>query len=231
MHFEEGIQDETINVYNDSKNKNETDEEENGSAEEGEQKVNQNLVEPIPEDHQKQEMRKSTCTETKPGYLIDYEMNMAYCLRSSDPASYSEAIQQGNSQEAIEKEVKSLEEHGTCIPAVLPKDVKAIDTRWIFKTKPNGTRKARLVAKGYQEHNVRNVYAPAARISTVRLMLSNALQKNWSMRQLDIPLAFLNGKIKSRTFIKTPDGIKNEKGKVLELQKSLYGLCWRLWRG
>lgn len=55
-------------------------------------------------------------------------------------------------------------------------------------------------------------------------MLLNALQKNWVIRQLDIPSAFLNGKIKTKTCIKTPQGIENEEGKVFELLKSLYGL-------
>ncbi|KAJ8894223.1 hypothetical protein PR048_006835 [Dryococelus australis] len=43
--------------------------------------------------------------------------------------------------------------------------------------------------------------------------------------QLDIPTAFLNGYVDDDIYIKTPDGVKNEPGKVLKLERSLYGLC------
>ena len=58
----------------------------------------------------------------------------------------------------------------------------AIGVKWIFKTKRNAEgeiekHKARLVAKGYKQQygvDCEDVFAPVARIKTVRLMISLA---------------------------------------------------------
>lgn len=114
----------------------------------------------------------------------------------------------------------------------LPQGKKAIDTKWVFRTKDNNVKKARLVAKGFQEKIEDTVYSPVARMSTVRMVISLAVQNEWNITQLDVPTAFLNGKLTSDVFIKTPKGVdQNSKGKVLKLKRALYGLkespkCW-----
>lgn len=87
----------------------------------------------------------------QPDYLKTYDL---YCLLSSenDPATYKEAIgQSAEWKTAIEKELNSLKHQETWIETELPKNKKAIDTKWIFKTKSDGTRKARIVARGFQQ--------------------------------------------------------------------------------
>jgi hypothetical protein len=68
------------------------------------------------------------------------------------------------------------------------------------------------------------IYAPVARLSTIRMLISFVLQKNWQIRQLDVPVAFLNGTLKQETYIKPPEGISVQRGNVLKLHKALYGL-------
>lgn len=88
----------------------------------------------------------------------------------------------------------------------LPPGKKLIGVQWVYRTKykPNGEvskYKARLVAKGYsQEYGVdyEEIFAPVARMETVRLMFAIAAQKQWLVCQLDIKSAFLNGDIKER---------------------------------
>ncbi|UYV76708.1 hypothetical protein LAZ67_14001845 [Cordylochernes scorpioides] len=81
-------------------------------------------------------------------------------------------------------------------------------------TKEDGTKKARLVAKGFQiEESSDIMYAPVARMSTIRMLLSHATNKNWEVNQMDIPTAFLNGNIESDIYIKAPQGVKQENGK------------------
>lgn len=127
-------------------------------------------------------------------------------------------------EKAIQNEIKAYEVHETWTPAELPKIEKAIDTRWVFKIKQDGTKKARLVAKGYQEDTLYNDYAPFARMPTIRMMISYALYQNWKVKQLDIPTAFLNGNLDTNVYIKTLKGVTNDTDKVLKLKISLYGL-------
>ncbi|KAJ8883837.1 hypothetical protein PR048_015692 [Dryococelus australis] len=61
---------------------------------------------------------------------------------------------------------------------------------------------------------------------TSRKRVSKKSQRTikWEIQQLDIPTAFLNGYVDDGIYIKTPDGFKNEPGKVLKLKRSLYSL-------
>ena len=65
---------------------------------------------------------------------------------------------------------------------MLPKGVKSIVVKWVFKIKLNedGTvekLKARLVATGYVKHHgmdYTKVFAPVARLYTIRVILATA---------------------------------------------------------
>ncbi|CAB0005156.1 unnamed protein product [Nesidiocoris tenuis] len=171
----------------------------------------------------------------RPVYLQDYEVYEAYCMlagESDDPQTYSDAVKSGQHWEnAIKSELDSLERHNTWTVVDVPTDRPLIDTRWVFRTKADGSKKARLVAKGYQLTPSENIYAPVAKMPTVRLMLSHAVQHDLPLRQLDIPSAFLNGTLRSEIYLKIPEGVHIENGKCLRLNKSIYGLkeAPRLW--
>lgn len=146
-------------------------------------------------------------------------VNIAYCLLTGIPRNYDEAIASSDEwKQAIQKEVDALVRYDTWKDAVLPIEAKAIDTRWIFTVKADGTKRARLVAKGFQEQVESNLYAPVAQMPTIRLLLSVAVQRQWEVRQLDIPSAFLNKNLESDIYIKTPKGVES-KTKVLKLNK------------
>ena len=70
------------------------------------------------------------------------------------------------------------------------------------------------------------VFAPVARLETVRLVIALASWKNWKLWQLDVKSVFLNGPLDEDVFIlQPPDFIcKGNEHKVLKLRKALYGL-------
>jgi hypothetical protein len=84
--------------------------------------------------------------------------------------------------EAMDSEMQSICKNGTWELAILPPGQKAIGLKWVFKLKKNSKgeivkHKARLVAKGYvqkQGVDFEEVFAPMARLDTIRLILALA---------------------------------------------------------
>jgi hypothetical protein len=131
-------------------------------------------------------------------------------------------------------EMDSITENGTWELAALPAGHRPIGLKWIFKEKrdENGAvlkHKARLVAKGFvQRHGVDydEVYAPVARLESVRLLLALAAHDGWPVHHMDVKTAFLNGELDEEVCVCQPPGFElpGRNGKVLRLRKALYGL-------
>jgi Reverse transcriptase (RNA-dependent DNA polymerase) len=70
------------------------------------------------------------------------------------------------------------------------------------------------------------VFAPVARMKTIRLLISQAAQFKWPIFQKDVKSVFLNGVLEEDVYIEQPPGYMKveEKKKVLKLKKTLYGL-------
>lgn len=68
------------------------------------------------------------------------------------------------------------------------------------------------------------VYAPVARLSTVRTLLSLIINKDLYTRQIDVRNASLHGNMKEEIYMKQPLGFEESANKVCRLNKSLYGL-------
>ena len=153
---------------------------------------------------------------------------------SADPIIYEEAVKADKWREAMDSEMESIKKNGTWSLTELPRGAKSIGLKWIYKTKLNELGeiekyKARLVAKGYaQEYGVdyEEVFAPVARMDTVRMILAFAAQKGWNIYQFDVKSAFLHGELTEDVYVEQPRGyeVKDEIHKVYKLNKALYGL-------
>ncbi|KAI3714720.1 hypothetical protein L6452_21679 [Arctium lappa] len=89
--------------------------------------------------------------------------------------------------------------------------------------------KARLVAKGYRQEegiDYDETYAPVARIEAIRMFLAYAAHKNFTVFQMDVKTAFLNGILKEEVYVSQPEGFVNpeKSDHVYILDKALYGL-------
>ncbi|KAD4178302.1 hypothetical protein E3N88_26893 [Mikania micrantha] len=155
-------------------------------------------------------------------------------LTDGEPRNFREATGNKEWDDAMKSEIASIERNKTWVLTDLPPGHRPIGLKWVFKIKRDATgtitkHKARLVAKGYiQQHGVDfdEVFAPVARLETVRLLLALAAQRGWEVHHLDVKSAFLHGELKEEVFVSQPEGfaVKGGEQKVYKLAKALYGL-------
>nr|GEZ89597.1 hypothetical protein [Tanacetum cinerariifolium] len=89
--------------------------------------------------------------------------------------------------------------------------------------------KARLIAVGYSQQegiDYDETFAPVARIETIRLFLVYAAHKDFTVFQMDVKTAFLNGILKEEVYVGQPLGFvsKQYRDHMYALDKALYGL-------
>lgn len=166
-------------------------------------------------------------------YLNEADMDIG---KLNDPTSYKEAINSDQSSEwnkAMIDELDSMNKNNVWELVELPKGVKPVGCKWVFKTKldPNGNverYKARLVAKGYtQKEGIDNqeTFSPVSRKDSLRIVMALVAHYDLELHQMDIKTAFLNGDLHEDVFMTQPEGFKPE-GKehlVCKLKKSIYG--------
>ena len=161
-----------------------------------------------------------------------------------DPLTYAEAMAGPLAhkwKEAVDLEMQMLNTHRTFDLTDLPPDRKAVDVKWIFKTKRDSAGKvlkykARLVAKGFLQKKGKDygeTFAPVARMTSVRIILAIAAAKGYTVEQLDVDSAYLNGLIDKEIYMKQPTGFVKADAPhlVCRLNKGLYGLkqAGRIW--
>jgi hypothetical protein len=155
-------------------------------------------------------------------------------LTAEEPRSVDEALENEAWRAATDEEMTSIDENNTWELTTLPRGHKAIGLKWVFKVKHNAAGelvkyKARFVAKGYtprQGVDFDEVFAPVARMETVRLLLGLAAHSGWEVHHMDVKSAFLNGVLTEEGFVSQPPGcvVAGKEAAALKLQKALYGL-------
>ncbi|XP_071677214.1 uncharacterized mitochondrial protein AtMg00810-like [Lolium perenne] len=102
---------------------------------------------------------------------------------------------------AMELEYQALMKNGTWTLVPPRSGVNIIDCKWVFKVKTHADGsieryKARLVAKGFKQRyglDYEDTFSPVVKPTTIRVLLSLAVTRGWSLRQLDVQNAFLHG--------------------------------------
>ena len=126
--------------------------------------------------------------------------------------------------QAICSEFESILANDTWDVVKLPPGKHSIGSRLVLRNKYNaqGTvdrRKARLVAQGFSQRpgvDFTDTFAPVARLSSVRILLSIAAAENLKLRQLDITTAYLNGYMDEVVYMRPPSMMKDYLEKIIE---------------
>jgi hypothetical protein len=134
----------------------------------------------------------------------------------------------------MKEEIDSIRENRTGELTELPPGHRAIGLKWVYKIKKDEARvvlkyKARLVAKDYvQQVGVyfEEVFAPVARMESIRLVLALATDKGWDVHHMDVKTTFLNRELTEEVYVLQPQGfaVAGEEGRVLRLRWALYSL-------
>ena len=154
---------------------------------------------------------------------VDYKHVTKYGLVCStgEPGELStleDALRDEKWKNAMKEEILALEENNTwhLVPSQQGKNL--IDCKWVFriKRKSDGTidrYKARLVAKGFKQRygiDYEDTFSPVVKAATIGLVLSIAISRGWSLRQLDVKNAFLHGVLEEEVYMKQPPGFENK---------------------
>ena len=143
--------------------------------------------------------------------------------------------------DAMDKEMNSLHMNDVWDLVKLPKDRKAVGSKWVFKLKVGSDgqverHKARLVAQGFAQKqglDYDETFSPVVRFESLRTVIALAVQNGMKMHQMDVTTAFLNGELQEEVYMKQPEGFvaEGQEDLVCKLKRSIYGLkqsprCW-----
>ena len=150
------------------------------------------------------------------------------------PTNYRSALADPNWRTAMVDEYRALIDNGTWRLVPRPPRANVVSGKWIFKHKYHSdgslaSHKARWVVRGFsQQHGLDydETFSPVVKPATIRVILSLAVSRSWSIHQLDVKNAFLHGHLEETVYCQQPTGFVDPTAPdhVCLLQKSLYGL-------
>ncbi|CAI7778792.1 unnamed protein product [Closterium sp. NIES-54] len=152
------------------------------------------------------------------------------------PRSYAEAIEGPYSsqwQAAMDAEMASWKSTGTYVDEVPPPRANIVSGMWIFRVKqPPGSPpvfKARYVARGFSQRqgvDFFQTFSPTPKMTTLRVLLHVAAQRDYELHSLDFSTAFLQGSLHEEIWLRLPPGFTGSfpAGIQWSLRRPVYGL-------
>jgi hypothetical protein len=139
-------------------------------------------------------------------------------VSSVEPFRVEEALQDSDWVLAMQEELNNFKRNE--VWSLVPRPKKnVVGTKWVFRNKQDEhgvvTRnKARLVAKGYAQVaglDFDETFAPVARLESIRILLAYAAHHSFTLFQMDVKSAFLNGPIKEEVYVEQPPGFEDDR--------------------
>ncbi|CAI7849288.1 unnamed protein product, partial [Closterium sp. NIES-54] len=151
------------------------------------------------------------------------------------PRSYAEAIEGPYSsqwQAAMDAEMASWKSTGTYVDEVPPPGANIVCGMWIFRVKrlPGSPPvfKARYVARGFSHRqgvDYFQTFSPTPKMTTLRMLLHVATQRDYELHSLDFSTAFLQGSLHEEIWLRRPPGFTGSfpAGTQWSLRRPVYG--------
>ncbi|KAJ9567157.1 LOW QUALITY PROTEIN: hypothetical protein OSB04_003123 [Centaurea solstitialis] len=159
------------------------------------------------------------------------ECLFAAFLSRHEPSNVTEALDISDWVTAMQEELNQFERLGVWRLVPRPKNKTIIDLKWIFKNMKDedGIKQSSSSSQGIQATagiDYDETFAPVARIEAIRIFLAYAAHKNFTVYQMDVQTAFLNGELKEEVYVSQPEGFvdRTKPNHVYILDKALYGL-------
>ncbi|CAI7819019.1 unnamed protein product [Closterium sp. NIES-53] len=113
----------------------------------------------------------------------------------------------------MDAEMASRKSTGTYVDEVPPPGEKIVSGMWIFKVKrPPGSPpvfKARYVARGFSQRqgvDYFQTFSPTPKMTTLRVLLHVAAQRDYELHSLDFSTAFMQGSLHEEIWLRPPLG-------------------------
>ncbi|CAI7890273.1 unnamed protein product [Closterium sp. NIES-54] len=151
------------------------------------------------------------------------------------PRSYAESIESTYSsqwQAAMDAEMALWKSTGTYVDEVPPPRANIVSGMWIFKVKrPPGSPpvfKARYVARGFSQRqgvDFFQTFTPTPKMTTLRVLLHIAAQRDYELHSLDFSTPFLQGSL-HEIWLRRPPGFTGlfPAGTQWSLRRPVYSL-------
>ncbi|CAI7748756.1 unnamed protein product, partial [Closterium sp. NIES-53] len=154
------------------------------------------------------------------------------------PRSYAEAIEGPYSsqwQAAMDAEMASWKSTGTYVDKVPPPGANIVSGMWIFRVKrPPGSPsafKARYFARCFSQRqgvDFFQTFSPTPKMTTLRVLLHVAAQRDYELHSLEFSTAFFQGSLHEEIWLRHPPGFTGSfpAGTQWSLRRPVYGLRW-----
>ncbi|CAI7822856.1 unnamed protein product [Closterium sp. NIES-54] len=173
--------------------------------------------------------------------LVDFaahcRLDFAACLVAESasvcPPSVEEGPYSSQWQATMNAEMASWKSTGTYVDEVPPLGANIVSGIWIFRVKrPPGSPpvfKARYVVRGFSQRqgvDYFQTFSPTPKMTTLRVLLHVAAQRDYELHSLDFSTAFLQGSLHEEIWLRRPPGFTGSFPPITQwsLRRPVYGL-------
>jgi len=137
-------------------------------------------------------------------------------LVNAEPSTYEEAIKKKEWKKAMMEEYQSTMKNNVSKIVPRPEGKSIVTSKWVYKINHvvDGSidkYKVRFVARGFSKQEGEEydeMFALVSRYTSIRAIIYLATSMGWSLHQMDVKIAFLNGVIEEEVYIEKPKGFE-----------------------